>query len=242
MVLDMTLRTARPTLMLMLALCLLLAVPAAAHDPSIEDADWGEFEEPVQTADATISYALYGYLDSDDLDVFALDFPEAGMLLRAEVLVPVCGAHYADFYPQMVILAPATEGVAALELTLPFEIPADLIPISTAEPEITAEATSEPDAERATFVEPFGGTAFYEAPRIDLEVPAPGRYYVAVYSPDGQTGDYTLATGYREEFNSPRQQMLNAVMAIRSGNWLHRRCDLPPDDPEAIIEPEHHDD
>ncbi len=224
---------------IILALVLLMAFPAAAHDPSIEEEDWGGFDAPFQTADATVSYALYGYLDEADVDVFALDFPEADMLLRAELLIPVCGAHYADFYPQMVIFAPAADGLTAIDITLPFDVPEGYVPVYTSAPAAQPEATPEPEGERPTFVEPVGGTVFYESVRTDWTVTVAGSYRVAVYNPEGQPGDYALATGYREVFNSSPLQMMQAVAAIRSNEWLHRRCDLPLDDPNAVIEHDH---
>ncbi|MBL8155923.1 MAG: hypothetical protein JNM70_17220 [Anaerolineae bacterium] len=228
--------------LLILMAALLMAGTVWAHDPSLEEEDWGGFDAAVVLPDASISYALYGYLDEEDIDVFRLDFEAADALLRAEVLTPVCGEHYADFYPQMVVLGPATEGIEGLAVDLPFDVPEGLVVyVSTWEPteSVEAEATPEASAARPTFVEPFGGTAFYEAPRFDFQTPMAGSYYVVVFNADAMTGDYTLATGYREVFNSPADQVMSAVQAIRSGDWLHRRCDLPPGDPEAIIEHDH---
>ena len=222
---------------------LLVVIPIYAHDPFIEEEDWGGFDAPNPVVDSSISYAFYGYLDEADVDVFQLDFAEADSLLRTEVLAAVCGEHYANFYPQFAVVT-AKENIAEpLDVTLPFDIPDGLgilySTVSTpADPvaEMTPEATA---AVRTTFVEPFGGTEFYQGPNIDLMVPAQGIYYVAVFNADGQTGDYTLATGVKEQFNSPADQMLQNVQAIRSGAWLHRRCDLPPGDPDTIIEHDH---
>lgn len=216
---------------------LLVVLPVLAHDPFIEEHDWGGFDDPFIVTDAAISYALYGYLDEEDYDVFQLDFAEAGELLRAEVLTPVCGAHYADFYPEFIIVAPADVVAEPLEMELPFVLPPDnAILYASFDAEPVAEATPEP---RPTFIEPFGGTAFYQGIKIDLYVPAAGSYWIVVFSPDGLSGDYTLATGFREVFNSSRDQMLRNVRAIQSGEWLHRRCELSPDDPDAVIEHEH---
>lgn len=226
-----------------IVVCLALTAPVLAHDPFIEEEDWGSFDAPLMVADSSISYALYGYLDEGDVDVFQLDFAEAEMLLRAEVLTPVCGEHYASFYPQFAILADRDSVTEPLDVALPFEIADDLAVLyNTIEDSmnIDAEATSEPTPEvRSTFVEPFGGTEFYDGPSIDLMTPVAGSYYVAVFNADGLAGDYALATGYKEQFNSPADQMLRNVGAIRSGEWLHRRCDLPPDDPDAVIEHDH---
>lgn len=220
-----------------LIVMVLSAMPAAAHDPFIEEHDWS-FDEPYQTADPSISYALYGYLDEDDVDVFRLDFDEADALLRVEVLATVCGEHYLDFYPQFVILADSAVVNEPVEVELPFDLPDELsVWYATFQEEFDSKST---DA-RPTFVEPFGGTEFYEGPKIDLKVPAAGSYWVVVFNANDKTGDYTLATGYRETFNSPFDQMIKNVRQIQSGEWLHRRCDLAPDDPNAVIEHEHSD-
>lgn len=224
----------------LILLSLVIAVPAFAHDPFIEEEDWGSFDAPVPVADSSISYALYGYLDEEDVDVFQLDFAEADALLRAEVLAAVCGEHYINFYPQFAILAAKEDVAEPIDVSLPFDIPDDLAVLySTIDTptDASGEVTPEPTLEaRDTFVEPFGGTEFYQGPAIDLMIPVAGSYYVAVFNADGLTGDYTLATGYKEQFNSPADQMLQNVQAIRSGEWLHRRCDLPPGDPDAIVE------
>jgi hypothetical protein len=215
-----------------------IALPAAAHDPFIEEEDWGDFEQPYSVEDSSISYALYGYLDEDDIDVFQLEFSEADRML-VELLVPVCGEHYAAFYPQFAVIGAAADADPEIDTAdLPFELP-DGMGI------IAIGGSGDPkDSKRPTFVEPFGGTAFYEAPRLDMDAPTDGTHYVVVYLPvsgesEAMTGDYTLATGYREVFSSDAGRMMSAVAAIRSGEWLHRRCDLLPDDPDAVLEHEH---
>ena len=46
-------------LLIALALALMVA-PALAHDPDIEDEDWGLYDDPYIILDTSISYALYG--------------------------------------------------------------------------------------------------------------------------------------------------------------------------------------
>lgn len=224
-------------LLITLVLCL-IALPVLAHDPSIEgDEDWGGFDAPNRVADATISYALYGYLDEGDIDVFRLDFEDEENLLRVELLVPVCGDHYADFYPHFAVFSTNTRAADSelAAVSFPFDVPEELHAVYVSDtPEATLEA-------RPTFVEPIGGTAYYDSPRLDLDVPR-GTYLIAVYAPDGvRSGDYTIATGYREVFNSPPGETLAEVITIRANAWLHRDCDLAPDDPNAMITPEHVD-
>jgi len=230
------------SLLIIVPLLLMLFAPALAHDPFIEDEDWGDFTKPFQVVDSSISYALYGYLDENDVDVFKLDFAKADDLLRVQLLAPVCGDHYANFYPQFAVITSAEVVKQPLDVKLPFELPTDLAVIYSTLPTVSAEATAEATAQaRTTFVEPIGGTEFYDGPSIDLKVPAAGSYYVAVFNSDGLTGDYALATGFKEEFKSNFGQMMANVAEIKTGAWLHRNCKLPVGDPKAIIEHTHHD-
>lgn len=215
-------------MLLLLTIFIITALPALAHDPYIEDDDWGEYENPYAVADSAISYAFYGYLGEDDLDVFAIDFEEAGMRLQVELLVPECGEHYVDFHPEYAIISPQITDQG--EFDLPIEIP---------EGYGVLHYESATIAERGTFLEPFGGTTFYEAPRLTLNVPEAGTYSVVLFTPPAQTGDYALAVGYEERFESPFGQMITNTARIRANDWLHRDCSLSPDDPNAIINVEH---
>ncbi len=213
-------------LVIVMGVLLLLVVPSLAHDPYIEAGDWGGFDTPQVVMDNAISYAFYGYLDEADIDVFTVRFAAADEILRIELLVPQCGEHYSAFYPDYVVLAPDMDGEAATDL--PFEIPEGYGVLFHETYEVAGET-------RGTFTEPFGGTVFYEAERHDITVPQAGDYYIVVFDPDGATGDYTLATGYQERFESDLGQMMANVATIRSDRWLHRDCALSPDDPAAII-------
>ena len=205
---------------------------ASAHDPYIEgEHDWGEFDEPYEVIDSAISYAFYGYLEDDDVDVFRINFAEADELLRVNLLVPVCGDHYTTFHPYVALLGDVESAETSIEL--PFDIPEGLGVLDVLLP-YEAEA-------RVIWTEPFGGTEYYDAPTWDFDVPVTGDYYVVVFHPEGLSGDYTLATGYEERFESPADQMVANVITIRQNAWLHRDCELSPDDPNAIINVDTHD-
>ena len=222
-------------MLIVLSLLLILGAGAVfAHDPSIEEEDWGSFDAPYAVADATISYALYGYLDENDIDVFQLEFNKAGADLRVQLITPVCGEHYVSFYPDYIVVGPKADPQYT-DLDLPFELPKDTGVVYASLPSRAQHPT---DEQRTTFVEQFGGTEYYDGDQLDLSIPVAGIYDVVVFA--DQTGDYTLATGYKEEFNSPLAHMLTAVSQIRSGEWLHRNCTLPPSDPNSILE-HHHD-
>lgn len=203
---------------LLVMLIALLAVPVLAHDPYLEDDDFGGFEDPVEIPVFEISYAYYSYLENeDDIDVYAITFENEGDLFRSDLLVPVCGEHYANFYPHYVVLAPNYE--AEQDYDLPFDIPADYGVYFYPTPEITEE--------RGTHIEPFGDTELYDSPVYDLNVPSAGTYYIVVFHPEGETGDYIMVTGYEERFENSIGETLRKTGIIRSDTWLHRDCDAP---------------
>lgn len=190
------------------------ALPVFAHDPRIEEEDWGDFTDPYVIEDATISYALYGYLENEeDIDVFELHFAEDDLLLRGEILVPVCQETYAEFYPEYVIVG---EGENGLELELSFDLPEgfSILYHYTTRPSKATET-------RKSYISSHAGTEYYESERMDETLPLNGTYYLVVYTSDGLVGDYTLATGYREVFLSDPEDITEAVQKIRSDEWLH---------------------
>ena len=218
----------RRLLLVLMLFC--LAMPALAHDPYLEDdGDWGSFDDPYQVVDHTISYAFYGYLDNaEDTEVFQITFPEGDALLRVNLLVPVCNTHYRDFYPDYAVVSPDISEDDAVDVELPIDLPDGY--------RVFYSSMPEPQAERPTFVEPFGNTEFYDAPTQDLTVPVAGDYYIVVYDDDGQTGDYSMAPGHIEQFNNPMLETISKTATIRAGSWLHRDCDVEPE-PEAVVAP-----
>jgi len=214
-----------------LLLTLISAMPAQAHDPHFETSYWDGLTNPfVVPTDPTVSFAMYGYLDTQHVDGIALDFKYAGDKLQAQLLVPVCGLHYTDFYPQMAVVGP---GLPAPDNTtvLPFTLPPGM--------GIQVVTMNKPDAngQRPTLHEDIGNTTFYTAPEVDLNVTVAARYYVLIWGTANATGDYAVATGYREEAYSPLIHTLNSIVLIRSGKFLHRDCKKDPGDPSAIIQP-----
>ena len=210
----------------------LSATIAFAHDPDLEEGDWGGFDDPYIIIDTSISYALYGYIGEGDIDVFEMNYLGDDELLRHEILVPVCGDHYVDFYPHYAILAP--EEFANPELEIPIDMPEGYGVFYYHEPTIA-------EGNRSTWREEFTGKVYYRENNEDLNFPAEGTYFIVVFSPEGQVGDYTLATGYEEIFLSDRMETVADITQIVTDSWMKRDCNLAPDDPNAVINLDEHD-
>ena len=67
------------------------------------------------------------------------------------------------------------------------------------------------------FYEPFGQITYWERQEIDLEIEAPGTYYMAVFDKNGSTGKLALAIGYIEDFSG------NDFVTVLPNAWLESR-------------------
>ena len=67
------------------------------------------------------------------------------------------------------------------------------------------------------FYEPFGQITYWERQEIDLEIEAPGTYYMAVFDKSGSSGKLALAIGYIEDFSG------NDFVTVLPNAWLESR-------------------
>jgi hypothetical protein len=211
----------------------LQVIPAQAHDPHFETSDWGGLDNPfVVPTDPTVSFAMYGYLEDHDIDAIAMDFKNAGDKLQTQLLVAVCGKHYTEFYPKMAIVGPGLP-VPSDPKALPFDLPNGL------GAKIVEMDQADANGKRPTMYEDIGGTTFYTAPEVEMNVSQAARYYVVVWQMDGKMGDYAVATGYKETPYSPLSHTFASIAFIRSNHFLHRDCTKDPSDPKAVIQPDY---
>jgi hypothetical protein len=233
-------------LLILLTFLLIGITTAFAHNPRLEVDDWGNFDAPYIVEDATVSFAFFGYLE-DDLDVFRLDF-EDDDTLRLELLIPVCGDSYQDFYPQIFVLGAGDEPLESLdELLSEVETTAHDLPIITPTASPTAAAASQPTSrvgefpeglsllytydtrpedmtdERPSFFEHHTGRDYYEVSTDDIEVTA-GSYYLVLFDPVRVGGDYLLATGYVEAFFMPLASEPESVSIDWRDEWPNKEC------------------
>ena len=67
------------------------------------------------------------------------------------------------------------------------------------------------------FYEPFGQITYWERQEIDLQLEAPGTYYMAVFDKEGSSGKLALAIGYVEDFSG------NDFVTVLPNAWLESR-------------------
>ena len=67
------------------------------------------------------------------------------------------------------------------------------------------------------FYEPFGQITYWERQEIDLEIEAPGTYYMAVFDKNGSSGKLAVAIGYVEDFSG------DDFVTVLPNAWLESR-------------------
>jgi hypothetical protein len=187
----------------------LFGVVQAKWFPYVEgDEDWGDPSSPWQMSDATGFSALYGRLDApDDVDsmIYTFDAPIENWTVQAQV--PLCGDHFAAFYPSVAVLGPGLPG-------LPF--------VSTGDDGVVILTEYSDDSTRAENSQ----MGVYEFTEFTVDIPEAGDYVVVVWEPHGNSGAYTLVTGSAEpNFAGREQEAEEAFEQLESGDWMGQDCD-----------------
>ena len=217
--------------LLFVTLLSLAGMAQAKMIPYVEplDGDWGTFEEPpVLTLEGAYFSGVFGRLgEPGDVDVIHMRFDSAVEgEVRVDLLVPVCGGHFADFYPTLALIGPDQDVSEETLAAFPFDLPEGL-GTQILEPERPAEdnASSRPLSDWQVWEQDY-----YEALTITFEVPIPAKYFFAIWDQTGDTGAYTLLTGAvhpgPEVINPEEVEALYDTM-ISSGAWIGVDCDAP---------------
>jgi hypothetical protein len=169
---------------LALIVALLAAAPASAHRPYFEEQDIVA-SAPWIVKDPTISTVVYATLESAaDVDYYAFD-GRKGERILLEITIPQIEGQ-ANFAPTIVLLGP---GLGQAAVPAQVERPAGAS---------GALVMAPPAGPAPTFFEPFSRTSYWERQSQRVTLPADGRYTVAVWHPDGETGRYGFVIGDKE--------------------------------------------
>ncbi len=203
---------------------LIFTIFSVAHAklmPLIEDPEneWSDLTDPTQISSPLASTGLYGRLGTfGDIDAFSYTFDAPVENFPLSVHVPVCGEHFAPFYPSIAVVGAGFE-IPETE-TLPFDLPEGLGAEVLVEAErITPRPFTQFDLEERV----------YSSTLFDVSIPQAGEYFVVVWEPDGHTGAYSLWTGNEEpDFTTMDNGELDAAMTlITSGEWMGQDCAAP---------------
>lgn len=209
----------------LLLIAIVLPTPQSAYAKMglhVEDQanEWGDFESPFETNHATPFTGYFGRLSVyGDVDVLAFDFEESSTNWGMDIAVPQCGVHFEPFYPTMALIGPGLE--LSEDDVLPFDLPDD----------VGAIVLSEAEIEQPRPIGTYGlfEYDFYENVFSYEDIPQAGRYYVAIWEPNGHVGAYALQTGnsHPEVDASDMEAMEAGFARISSGEWIGVNCDEP---------------
>jgi pimeloyl-ACP methyl ester carboxylesterase len=175
---------------LLFALASLLIEPAIARaeTPILEtnqpNGDFGLYEDAPYVPEPWFMWFVLGHLDSaDDVDMAKLDY-KAGDRFKAEMFI---AAHeeLRDFNPNIALIGP---GLPQPTEPLPFEVPPGM-------GVIVARGGSTFD-----YHDIFTQMIYWPRAKIDIIMPATGRYYVATWGEPVGMARYALDIGVMESF------------------------------------------
>jgi len=192
--------------------CMFSWSEAPAHQGILERDDTTGFKDAIELPKPAVSYAVYASLErTGDVDFISFTLTEP-QHVKLGILLPYADK-FKDYYPVYALVGP---GLAAPDEDLPFELPEGYGILTV---------RSTPVKERPEFLEPFSFTRYYRGIKeLELDVKEPGTYYVVVWHPDGEYGDYLVSYGGSESFTF--QEFIDTyrvVWEVKTGEWGHRR-------------------
>ena len=182
-------------LFLLLVIFSLFGSIVAAHVPYLEFKDYSDEKPFVVRKLVQQSKAAYAWLEHDgvnpcdDIDVYKFNIRNRPLNIYIELIVPVYEDYYEEFVPWFALIGP---DLPEPTVDLPFDIPEGYGAI--------IKNNVEPGEQRDTFYEPFCNKSYYKGPIFEETISVPGIYYVYVWDPYDNGGDYTLVLGKKEIF------------------------------------------
>jgi hypothetical protein len=216
-----------------LAILAVSTLALAKIDPYVEDPEneWGDLSEPYEVWSVEAALGIFGQLNTEeDIDAFAYTFEEPYEDWSFQLMVPVCGTWFEDFYPSIALVGP---GLSEPELStkkdlkakvdtkaeeLPFEVPEGM------GIEIFTEEKAEVDREIMTNIGFFANA--YQFTVREVDIPESGTYMLVVWEPQGQIGAYAVSNGIQhDKFQSrPQEEFSRAMDLYISGDWMGQDC------------------
>jgi hypothetical protein len=200
-----------------------LVIAIEGHQPTIEQSNCqgrNLVDCAVGIQDPTFaSVAVYGSLSAPrEVDVYKIE-PQLSETIPIEVLVPV-RPHNQAFRPAIVIFGQDLTGLEWVETShaadhsahnhtqVPFEVPDGY----------QFHLIAPPEGERSFFFEPYSVESLWHGREEQIPVQAGRTYYIAVFTPDFQTGDYSLGLGAKENFaNASYLKIIGNILKIKMG-------------------------
>ena len=191
---------------------LLLPTSAFAHKLIPTDGTNIDYETALDIPDPVISWAMYEELQ--DKPLFYKFEAKKGDRLYGSIVIPKL-VPLENFTPSLVLIGPETflelvDELRVLDSNNEFDFP---LPDGHAAYVFDYNGPI-PSKE---FYEPFGQITYWERQEIDLEIEAPGKYYMAVFDKNDSSGKLAVAIGYIEDFSG------NDFITVLPNAWLESR-------------------
>jgi hypothetical protein len=192
----------------------LLMLPASAFGHKLIPTDGTniDYESALEIPNPVVSWAMYEELENTAL--FYKFEAKKNDRLYSSIVIPKLD-HLEGFTPSLVLIGPST----FLELI-------DNLKVLDTDKNFNYYIPEGYDAyvfdyngpiPSKEFYEPFGQITYWERQEIDLEIEAPGTYYLAVFDKTGYNGKLALAIGYVEDFSG------NDFLTVLPNAWLESR-------------------
>ena len=192
----------------------LLMLPASAFGHKLIPTDGTniDYESALNIPDPVISWAMYEQLEDNAL-FYKFDAKKDDRLFSSIVIPKLDNLE--NFTPSLVLIGPSTfldlvDELKVMDVDKNFDYP---IPDGY-DAYVFDYNGPIPSKE---FYEPFGQVTYWERQEIDLEIEAPGTYYMAVFDKNGATGKLAVAIGYVEDFSG------NDFVTVLPNAWLESR-------------------
>ena len=192
----------------------LLMLPASAFGHKLIPTDGTniDYESALNIPDPVISWAMYEKLEDNAL-FYKFDAKKDDRLFSSIVIPKLDNLE--NFTPSLVLIGPSTfldlvDELKVMDVDKNFDYP---IPDGY-DAYVFDYNGPIPSKE---FYEPFGQVTYWERQEIDLEIEAPGTYYMAVFDKNGSTGKLAVAIGYVEDFSG------NDFVTVLPNAWLESR-------------------
>jgi len=192
----------------------LLMLPASAFGHKLIPTDGTniDYESALNIPDPVISWAMYEELEDNAL--FYKFVAQKDDRLFSSIVIPKLD-DLENFTPSLVLIGPSTfldlvNELKVMDVDKNFDYP---IPDGY-DAYVFDYNGPIPSKE---FYEPFGQVTYWERQEIDLEIEAPGTYYMAVFDKNGSSGKLAVAIGYVEDFSG------NDFVTVLPNAWLESR-------------------
>ena len=190
----------------------MLPTSAFAHKLIPTDGTNIDYETALNIPDPVISWAMYEELE--DKPLFYKFDAKKGDRLYSSIVIPKLET-LENFTPSLVLIGPETflelvDELRVLDSNNEFNFP---LPDGYTAYVFDYNGPI-PSKE---FYEPFGQITYWERQEIDLEIEAPGKYYMSVFDKTGSSGKLAVAIGYIEDFSG------NDFVTVLPNAWLESR-------------------